>query len=104
MIQRYAKNGREAVNIIQISAGIALTENKNKINVEHVEWVVNTGQYVPRPEKKLTLNPQIGYANGLAVHGPNSGMIIEIEATTVPVEKGEGSVIVTGIVEEEEME
>ena len=31
------------------------------------------------------------------------GTIIEIEATTIPVEKGQGSVIVTGIVEEEEM-
>ena len=45
VIQKYATNGREAVNIIQISAGIALSENINKINVEHVEWVVNTGQY-----------------------------------------------------------
>ena len=103
VIQKYATNGREAVNIIQISAGIALSEESNKINVEHVEWVVNTGQYTPRPEKKLSLNPQIGYANGLAVYGASLGTIIEIEATTIKVEKGRGSVIVTGIVEEEEM-
>ena len=36
-----------------------------------MEWVINSGQYTPRPEKKINPMPQIGLANGLAVYGPN---------------------------------
>ena len=31
VVKKYATNGREAVNIIQIAAGIALTEGKKKL-------------------------------------------------------------------------
>jgi len=51
VVKNYATNGREAVNIIQISAGIALTEQRKEIKATDVEWVVNSGQYTPRPEK-----------------------------------------------------
>lgn len=104
IIKKYANNGREAVNIIQMAAGLATTENRRKIEPKDVEWVINSGQYPPRPEKRISLTPQIGVANGLAVYGPNMGTLIEIESTAIMTDtKGQGVLSVTGVVEEEEM-
>ncbi len=70
---------------------------------EDIEWVVNSGQLSPRPERKPPDEPQVGFVNGLAVYGPNMGTLIEVEATANPVKPGQGKVTITGIVEEEEM-
>jgi Lon-like ATP-dependent protease len=102
-IKKYATNGREAVNILQMAAGLAQIEKRKKIEAKDVEWVVNSGQYSPRPEKRVHSCPQVGCANGLAVYGPNMGTLMEIEAIAIPVEKGKGKLTVTGIMEEEEM-
>lgn len=101
-ISKYANNGRETVNIIQIAGGIALNEGRNNITLEDVEWVIESGHYNPRPEKKIESTPQIGYVNGLAVYGPNMGTLLELEVTVTPVEGLNGKVTVTGIIEEEE--
>lgn len=103
IVKKYATNGREAVNIIQISAGIALTEQRREIKAADIEWVVNSGQYSPRPEKKIPLLPQVGFVNGLAVYGPNMGILVEVEAAVLPAAKGKGRLIVTGVVDEEEI-
>jgi len=103
VIKKYATNGREAVNMLQIAAGIAITEGRREIRVGDVEWVVHSGQYVPRPEKKIPPRPQVGLVNGLAVYGPNAGMILELEANALPAARGQGKVTVTGMVEEEEL-
>jgi len=103
VVKKYATNGREAVNIIQIAAGIAQNDGRRRIGVEDVEWVVSSGQYSPRPERKMPDRPQVGLAMGLAVYGPNMAMVIEIEVATVPAAPGKGQVVVTGVIEEEEM-
>jgi Lon-like ATP-dependent protease len=103
IVKKYATNGREAVNIIQMAAGLAMTENRRKLEARDVEWVINSGQYPPRPEKKISSTPQIGLANGLAVYGPNMGTLLEIETTAIPTQKSHGTLSVTGVVEEEEM-
>lgn len=103
VIKKYATNGREAVNIVQIAAGIAITEARQHIDAADVEWVVHSGQYSPRPEKKVSPQPQVGLVNGLAVYGPNMGALLEIEANALPAARGQGKVIVTGVVDEEEM-
>ncbi len=103
VIKKYATNGREAVNIVQIAAGIALTDNRKSISVADVEWVVNSGQYSPRIEKKVPAQPQVGVVNGLAVYGPMMGTIVELEVGVIPAPKGKGQIIVTGVVEEEEI-
>ncbi len=100
--KRYATNGREAVNIVQIAAGIAIGDSVEIIRTADVEWVVNSGQYTPRMEKTIPPHPQIGVVNGLAVYGPNMGTLIELEAGVLPAKKGKGQITVTGIVEEEE--
>jgi Lon-like ATP-dependent protease len=101
-IERYATNGREAVNIIQLAVGISMGEERKEITVKDIEWVITAGQYVPRPEKNICAEPKVGYANGLAVLGPNAGTLIEIEVTTDKANENEGKIIVTGVVDEED--
>lgn len=102
-IKKYATNGREAVNIIQVASGIAITNHHKQITLGDVEWVIESGHYHPRPEKRIEEKPSVGYVNGLGVYGPNIGMLIEIEASAIRVpEKGKGRMIVTGIIESEE--
>lgn len=103
ILKKYATNGREAVNIIQIAAGLAIMDNADAIRTTDVEWVVNNGHYSPRPEKKIPPTAEVGIVNGLAVYGPSIGMLMEIEVCVTPVDDGEGEIIITGIVEEEEM-
>lgn len=102
VVKKYATNGREAVNIIQLAAGVARNEGHKEIDEEIIEWVVTTGQYAPRPEKKVPPYPQVGVVNGLAVYGANMGMLLEIEVTAYPDPNRKGEFYVTGIVEEEE--
>ncbi|ASS74900.1 ATP-dependent protease LonB [Tumebacillus algifaecis] len=102
-IAKYATNGREAVNVVQTSAGIALGESRKSILTADVEWVINCSQISPRPEKQVPDLPQIGFVNGLAVYGPNMGMLLEIEVTAAKSsERGKGTINITGVVEEEQ--
>lgn len=103
VIKKYATNGREAVNIVQIAAGLALTADRKLITKGDIEWVVNSGQYSPRPEKMVPPLPQVGFVNGLAVYGPNMGMLVEVEVSALETTRGQGQVTVTGMVEEEEI-
>lgn len=103
VIKKYATNGREAVNIIQLAAGIAITDKREYITEEDVEWVVNSSQISPRAEKKIPLEPKVGLVNGLAVYGPNMGSLLEIEVTSIPVKSGTGKYNITGVVDEEEL-
>lgn len=103
LVTKYATNGREAVNIVQTAAGAAITEGSKKITVPDIEWVINSGQHDPRPDKKVPEEPQVGVVNGLAVAGPNIGMILELETTVIPAGKGQGQIIVTGVVDEEDI-
>ncbi|MCD7032884.1 ATP-dependent protease LonB [Metabacillus sp. GX 13764] len=95
----YCRNGREAVNMIQIAAGIALTEERSELTVEDIEWVVQSSQLTPRYERKISPLPAVGLVNGLAVNGPNTGSLLEIEVSVIPSKNG--TVNITGIVEEE---
>ena len=102
-IAKYATNGREAVNVVQTSAGVALGEARKRIATADVEWVINSSQISPRMEKQVPEIPQVGFVNGLAVYGPNLGMLLEIEVTaTKSFEKGKGTINITGVVEEEQ--
>ena len=103
VVKKYATNGREAVNFVQLAAGLALWAKRQSISVEDVEWVVSSEQRTPRPEKKIPPRPQAGLANGLAVYGPNMAMLIEVEVETIPASRGQGKITVTGIIEEEEI-
>src|SRR5690606_2504121 len=103
VVTRYAMNGREAVNMIQIAAGVVQSEGRREIQKADVEWVVHSGQYTPRPDRKASGEPQVGCVYGLAVYGPNLGMLVEVEASAIPVGEGRGHIVVTGVMEEEEI-
>lgn len=100
IISEYARNGREAVNMVQILAGIAITEERSFIKDGDIEWIAHSSQLSPRHDRKLAPKPKVGLINGLAVHGPNSGSLLEIEVTVLPATE-KGSINITGIVEEE---
>ena len=104
IVARYAANGREAVNIIQISGGISLVEGRTSITAKDIEWVVETGNYSLRIDKKVHSGRQVGYVNGLAVYGSKNGMIVEIETTAIPVTNKKGALTITGIIEREEVD
>ncbi|WP_299738825.1 ATP-dependent protease LonB [Rossellomorea sp. y25] len=96
----YARNGREAVNMVQIAAGVAITENRKEIFDHELEWIIQSSQLSPRYQKKINEVATIGLVNGLAVTGPNTGSLLEIEVTVIPA-TDKGLINVTGIVEEE---
>lgn len=102
-VTKYATNGREAVNIVQIAGGLALTEKRNEIHLQDVQWVIQFSHISPRPDRKIHLHPQVGVVNGLAVYGPSMGILLEIEATASLATKGKGELTITGLVEEETM-
>ncbi|MBD2870476.1 ATP-dependent protease LonB [Paenibacillus arenilitoris] len=103
VVKKYATNGREAVNVIQLAAGVALSEKRESISAADIEWVVNSSQIPPRPDRKVPEAPQVGFVNGLAVYGPNMGTLLEIEVSAIPAGAGSGHFTITGVVDEEEL-
>lgn len=100
ILSNYARNGREAVNMVQIAAGLAITDDRSYIKEEEIEWVVHSSQLTPRMERRINDKSAVGLVNGLAVYGPNTGALLEIEVTVIKA-KEKGSINITGIVEEE---
>ena len=99
-LARYARNGREAVNIVQIATGLTISDQRSELKIEDIEWIVQSSQLTPRMDKKIGDQSKIGRVNGLAVYGPNSGALLEIEVMVIPANE-KGSITITGIVEEE---
>lgn len=100
LIGRYAACGRDAVNIVQMCAGLAQLEERAEITRQDVEWVIHSGHYAPRPEPLAVRENRVGCVHGLAVFDSHQGALMEIEAAA---QRGTGHVTVTGIVEEEEL-
>ncbi|ABB15957.1 ATP-dependent protease LonB [Carboxydothermus hydrogenoformans] len=100
-IVKYANSGREAVNIVQLAAGLALGEGRKRILARDVLFVARAGNYHPKPQIVLSDEPAIGRALGLAVTGPKSGAVLAVEALAEPAENLPGSINVSGIIEEE---
>ncbi|GAA1370147.1 ATP-dependent protease LonB [Peribacillus frigoritolerans] len=100
-ISDYARNGREAVNMIQTLAGISINENRTFIREEDIDWMAHSSQLTQRMDRKIQSKSKIGLVNGLAVYGPNSGALLEIEVTVMAASDEKGSINITGIVEEE---
>lgn len=103
LISKYCTNGRDVVNLIQLSSGVAINENRSDISIDDIQWVIENGNYTQIPDKKVKDRSEIGVVNGLAVHGANIGILMEIEATAKKVTHRIGNLKVTGIVEEEEI-
>ena len=104
LIAKYAANGRDAVNIVQIAGSVALVEGRTEIDIKDIEWVIEFSQYSPRLDKKVSGGQEIGVINGLAVTGRSQGIVMEIEAAAAPAAPGQGKLVTTGIVREEELD
>ena len=103
LVSKYCTNGRDVVNLIQLSSGVAINEDRNDINIDDIQWVIENGNYTQIPDKKIKDRSEVGVVNGLAVHGANIGILMEIEATAKKVNHRIGTLKVSGIVEEEEI-
>lgn len=97
----YARNGREAVNMVQTLAGISINENRSDIKEKDIEWMIHSSQLRKRMDRKIDPHSKVGIVNGLAVYGPNTGALLEIEVIVIPASHDKGSINITGIVEEE---
>jgi Lon-like ATP-dependent protease len=103
LVGRYATNGREAVNMVQMATGLALSEGRRTTSREDVEWVLQQSHLNPRPERRVSSQPQVGVVNALGVYGPNQGILLEVEAVATRARRYPGRLEVTGLVVEEEM-
>lgn len=101
-VTMFASSGREAVNIMQTAATVALLDERNKVLTDDIERVVKWGRYSPRIEFKVPEKGRPGCVNGLGVFG-SGGTLLTIEAWAEKAENGKGRLKVTGIVEEEEI-
>lgn len=103
MVCDYAENGRDAVNIVQTAAGIAILDGRRAISESDVTWVIEFGHYNLKNEKRVDCNNRrIGFVNGLAVRNGYFGHLLEIEAFVCKNIKGDGKLIVTGFVDEQQ--
>lgn len=101
LICNYAKNGRDAVNIMQIAASHVIVEKRNKIMVSDIEWVIETCRLSLNIDMKINPGCRVGCVNALAVSGLSEGRILEIEVSSAIAKNERGNINVTGIVEEE---
>lgn len=103
-ISGFAKNGRDAVKIVQTASSVARMEGRKKVLLSDAEWVVRTGKFVPVYEKKAIDKLKAGQVMGLAVSGDGKGYVLDIEAVVRKSADKKGTMVVTGIIEEEEIE
>ena len=99
---RYAGSGRDAVNIVQLSAGIAYGEHRTEILESDIGWVARTCNYAPMLVQRICEERRVGVMNMLAVTGVGGGMVMEIECTLKKSRRPR--LIMNGIVEEEEID
>ncbi len=101
ILGEYCYNGREAVNIIQLAAGVALDEERSMITREDIEWVIDNGKYIKRTQSVIGKEAKVGVVNGLAVSSADEGILMPIEVCAKKCEEGNGSLKTAGIIEEE---
>ena len=83
-IGRYAACGRDAVNIVQMCAGLAQMDERTMILPEDVAWVVQSGHYTIHAQQKADVSNRVGVVHGLAVYGENQGALLDLEAVATP--------------------
>ncbi|WP_070001061.1 ATP-dependent protease LonB [Cellulosilyticum sp. I15G10I2] len=103
LIAKYCTNGRDAINMLQTAHSLVRLEKRENIEEKDVEWVIQTGKYAPRIDKKINKGYHIGKINGLAVSGHGQGMVLDIEAVARPTHKENGEIKITGIIEQEDL-
>ena len=103
IISRHCSNGREVINLIQLCSGVAINEERENITEEDINWGIENGQYTEVSDIKVSDKSEVGVINGLAVHGANIGLLMQIEATAKKAIGRSGELKISGIIEEEEI-
>ena len=101
LVGKFCVNGREAVNLVQLAAGITINEERKVITNKDIEWSIENGRYNKKLNIKINDSPEIGIVNGLAIYGDSIGTIMKIEASIKKIDNREGRIKISGIVEEE---
>lgn len=102
---QYAKNGRDAVNIVQFAAGNAALDGRTRISCNDVEWVFDACRIDKKVSSTIPLCCEAGHAYGLGVSAEQSiGYVMEIECFVMKKIGDKARVDVTGMIEEEEIE
>ena len=101
LVGKFCVNGREAVNLVQLAAGITINEDRKIITNKDIEWSIENGRYNKKLNIKINDTPEIGVVNGLAIYGDSIGTIMKIEASIKKIDNREGRIKISGIVEEE---
>lgn len=98
----YSRSGRDAVNIIQLGAGLAHNDARKEIRREDVLWIARTCNYAPCLSQHMENAGAVGRTYLLAVSGQgDTGIALELECTAA--HPGKGMLTLCGIVEEEEL-
>jgi Lon-like ATP-dependent protease len=103
MIGKYCMNGRDAINMLQTAQSLIRLEKRESIAEKDIEWIIQTGKYTPRIDKKVDSHYHIGKINGLAVSGHGQGVLLDIEAACKEVDKEKSGIKITGIIEQEDL-
>jgi len=87
-----------------MASGLITVQGRQSIELRDIEWIIAQGHHSPRPSPRIHSEPTIGAALGLAVYGPGMACVIDIECQVVQeVADRRGEVIITGVIEQEEM-
>ncbi|MDD4797067.1 MAG: magnesium chelatase domain-containing protein, partial [Eubacteriales bacterium] len=103
LVSEYATNGRDAVNLVQMAAGMAILEGRQNIDCADIEWVAENARLTRNTAPRILERPAVGVVNGMALQADGQGVLLRIEARAVPAGEGRGIVHLTGALEEEEM-
>lgn len=104
LVGKYASNGREAVSIVQMAAGVAVQDGRSIVRQQDIEWVLSSGQYDPHVLPNRPEENRPGINRGLAVFGPGQGTVLRVEAMVLPAKGRQGMLSVTGVMESEELD
>ncbi len=95
----YAKNGRDAVNIMQTAGSFVQLEGRTSITKADILWVAQAGRYTPCLRSLARGEDRIGRVRGLAV-SQAGGAAMDLEVMAL-YRKGNGSLHITGAAETE---
>ena len=97
----YACSGREAVNLVQLAAGLARSEGRRQVACADVHWAARAGCCAKRPEGRISTLPRVGVLSLLAVGQGGMGVVLELECTLRPSQNP--GIVLNGGVESEEL-
>ncbi|ONI47865.1 hypothetical protein AN643_03810 [Candidatus Epulonipiscioides saccharophilum] len=103
-IAQYVTNGRDAISILQMAMNRISLLNQDIITIKDIKWVIKSGGYTRVKAEKIQSKMHIGRVTGLYVTGLGSGGTVPIKCVVKKLDKGEGSIKISGIIEEEEIQ